>query len=94
MIVLLQPFIGIMRQRKCVPISYMLLTIELPLVDSATDLSVYASATCSDSLIHITSTNTSYEWSVSNVQTKCLLIMLDSKLNEPFVKKDVQKDRN
>ncbi|MFM7985502.1 MAG: hypothetical protein ACKPKO_39925, partial [Candidatus Fonsibacter sp.] len=63
--VLFRPLSGILRQRKYIPLRYMPLTIELSLVDKATDAIAPFQGTI------FTIGNNSIAWSILNAQVKC-----------------------
>ncbi|MFM7985510.1 MAG: hypothetical protein ACKPKO_39965, partial [Candidatus Fonsibacter sp.] len=66
--VLFRPLSGILRQRKYIPLRYMPLTIELSLVDNATDPLVQVQGNI------FTNGNNSTAWSILNAQVKCDLV--------------------
>ncbi|MFM7987464.1 MAG: hypothetical protein ACKPKO_49945, partial [Candidatus Fonsibacter sp.] len=75
-----RPLSGILRQRKYIPLRYMPLTIELSLVDNATDPLVQVQGNI------FTNGNKSTAWSILNAQVKSDHVTLDSGLNESYVK--------
>jgi hypothetical protein len=82
MTVLFKPLSGILNQRKLLPLKYAPLTIELELVDNATDpiLSNF-SGTATNAF---KATNTSVQWSINNVQVKCDVCTLDNALDNSY----------
>ena len=66
---------GILNQPKMLPLKYMPLTIELELVNNANDPIVEPGV---DSVF--TTTNTSNDWQIENVQLKCDICNLDNSL--------------
>jgi len=70
---------GILNQPKMLPLKYMPLTIELELVNSANDPIVTPGA---DSTF--TTSNTSNDWQLENVQLKCDICNLDNSLQNNY----------
>ena len=70
---------GILNQPKMLPLKYMPLTIELELVNNAIDPIVEPGA---DSVF--TTTNSSMDWQIENVQLKCDICNLDNSLQNNY----------
>ena len=70
---------GILNQPKMLPLKYMPLTIELELVNNANDPIVTPGV---DSVF--TTTNTSNDWQIENVQLKCDICNLDNSLQNNY----------
>jgi hypothetical protein len=82
MTVLFKPLSGLLHQNKMLPIRYAPITIELELVDSATEpiVSTYPNVTVFD----FDADNTSLEWSINNVQVKVDVCTLDNALDNSY----------
>ena len=74
---LFKPLSGILNQGKYLPIRYMPLTIELELVDKASEPIVGVAG-------GYTAANTSVTWKLENVQMKCDLCSLDNGLDNSY----------
>ena len=80
--VLFKPLSGLFNQPKMLPIRYMPITIELELVHDP--LEPIMSATTSGQDAFNTTTNTSLEWQLLNVQVKCDVVSLDNTLDNSY----------
>jgi hypothetical protein len=78
--VLFKPLSGLLNQNKMLPIRYAPITIELELVDDIKDpiWSVFATGA------EIAVTNTSFKWSINNVQVKTDVCTLDNALDNSY----------
>ena len=70
---------GILNQPKMLPLKYMPLTIELELVNDANDVIVTPGVNT-----EFTSSNTTSDWQIENVQLKCDLCNLDNSLQNNY----------
>ena len=82
MTVLFKPLSGILNQNKLLPLRYAPITIELELVDSATEPIV--SNFSGEATNAFKATNTSTNWSINNVQVKCDVCTLDNALDNSY----------
>lgn len=77
--VLFKPLSGLFNQNKMIPLRYCPITIELELVNDATEPVVsYLGGSV------FTSSNTTTMWQIQNVQAKCDLLVLDNHLENSF----------
>lgn len=77
--VLFKPLSGLLNQEKYLPVRYSPITIELELVNDASEPVVsYLEGT------NFTEENTSTLWSIQNVQAKCDLVVLDNALDNSY----------
>lgn len=76
--VMFKPLSGLFNQNKYLPIRYTPISLELELVDSATDPVLGVSGTL------FTDATTSTSWQISNVQAKCDLCTLDNALDNSY----------
>ena len=88
--VLCKPLLGILNQRKYLPLRFMPITLDLLLVDDPLDPIVsnfpnYQAGVAAPA-IAFTNVNTSTTWQIQNVQVKCDIVSLDSVLNESYIK--------
>ncbi|MFM7982141.1 MAG: hypothetical protein ACKPKO_22765, partial [Candidatus Fonsibacter sp.] len=87
MTVIFKPSAGILQVRKYLPLQFVPLTIELSLVDNATDPIIYPGVYPDPIPANSFAPNvTSNTWSILNVQAKCDLITLDNSFEEEFIK--------
>jgi len=79
--VLFKPLSGLLNQNKMLPIRYAPITIELELVDTATEpiVSTFGTGTYA-----FTANNTSQQWSINNVQVKVDVCTLDNALDNSY----------
>ena len=70
---------GLSNQLKMLPLKYCPLTIELELVNNATDVIITP-----DVDVVFTAANTSADWSIENVQLKCDICNLDNSLQNNY----------
>jgi hypothetical protein len=70
---------GLLNQPKMLPLKYCPLTIELELVNNATDVIITP-----DVDVVFTAANTSADWSIENVQLKCDICNLDNSLQNNY----------
>jgi hypothetical protein len=70
---------GLLNQPKMLPLKYCPLTIELELVNNATDVVITPNV---DAIF--TTANTSADWSIENVQLKCDICNLDNSLQNNY----------
>jgi len=89
MTVLFKPLCGILSQNKMLPLRYAPITLELELVDDATE-PILSNFTQNPDLIvnghdyNFKDSNTSLKWSISNVQVKCDVCTLDNALDNSY----------
>jgi len=79
--VMFKPLTGLFNQSKYLPIRYTPISLELELVDNATDPILGAGAA---NLVKFTAEVTSLTWQISNVQAKCDLCTLDNALDNSY----------
>ena len=77
--VLFKPLSGLLNQNKMLPVRYAPITIELELVDNATDPVITAAADAT-----YTVGNTSNDWQIENVQVKVDVCTLDNALDNSY----------
>ena len=77
--ILFTPLSGLLSQGKYIPLRYAPITLELELCKDKTDPFVYIGTSTI-----FTSSNTSNDWSLSNVQAKCDLLVLDNELENGY----------
>ena len=77
--VLFKPLSGLLNQNKMLPIRYAPITIELELVDAATDPVITAGADTT-----FTTQTTSNDWQIENVQVKVDVCTLDNALDNSY----------
>ena len=80
--VLFKPLSGLLNQDKMIPLRYAPITIELELVDTANEL-IFTSVTGVGGL-NIEVANSSYNWSINNVQVKTDVCVLDNALDNSY----------
>ena len=89
--VLFKPLSGLLNQNKMLPVRYAPITIELELVDTATDpvMSTPATGTALDlgtpaNAVAFTNANSTSNWSINNVQVKIDVCTLDNALDNSY----------
>ena len=80
--VLFKPLSGILNQNKLLPLRYAPLTIELELVDSASEPVI--SNFAHNGQFDFKAENTTTNWSINNVQVKCDVCTLDNALDNSY----------
>ena len=80
--VLFKPLSGLLNQDKMIPLRYAPVTIELELVDSAND-PIFTSVTGVGGA-NLEVANSSYNWSINNVQVKTDICVLDNALDNSY----------
>ncbi len=81
--VLFKPLSGLLNQDKMIPLRYAPVTIELELVDSVTE-PIFTSVTLGGLATDIQVANSSYNWSINNVQVKTDICVLDNALDNSY----------
>ena len=84
--VLFKPLSGLLNQNKMLPIRYAPITIELELVDAATDpvIAIQADSVTDASLTAFKAATTSNDWQIENVQVKVDVCTLDNALDTSY----------
>ena len=78
--ILFTPLAGILSQSKYIPLRYASLTFEFELVKNNDDPFVL------NTIAPFTPNNTSNDWSLSNVQIKCDILVVDNELSNSYTK--------
>ena len=81
--VLFKPLSGLLNQDKMIPLRYAPVTIELELVDNARE-PIFDSITLGGGANDVLVANSSYNWSINNVQVKTDICVLDNALDNSY----------